>query len=1231
MRNRLQFTPASHRTGRMLATGASAIAFAAALMANPAMAAPCGTTQDVSAPCEAPVTPASGTFQNSSTITTTNAPTTILVGSGINISTFTNTTTGTINGTTSSVTGNALAVDGTITTLNNSGLIYSGDASILVNATGTIGTINNAAESTIGSIAASSAHGINVAGGSISTINNAGSIEAEDLGAISATLGGTIGTINNSGTMEGGALGAGINNDGSSVGTINNTTLGSIGGANNGVLNQNGGSITTITNDGLIASNVVAVRNLGSTIGTLDNGGTIIGNGMGIYAVGGTINILDNTGSITGATAISLNSNATVGTLDNRGEINGSQGNGIYIASSTVNGINNQIEGMIFGDDSGISNDGTVNTINNVGGIQSNGIGIRSNGAIGTVNNSGSISSFFTGLSSYTGINVLNNTGSISSTEASGIYNGSGTISLIENVVGAEISGGSAGIYNSDLIESLVNDGTISSGQWAVYNASQIGSVENNGTIGGFNVGINNNTDASINTIVNTGSILSTEYGILNKGGTITSLDNSGAIGNLGPAGSLETTNAGVSNDGGTITTVNNSGSIQGLSGLRVMGGGTMGTLTNSGLIQGINYYGVAVLSGTLDKLVNTETGEIIGNTPAVYNSGTIGTVENRGIIESVSFGLQNSGTIGTLDNSGAISGFYTAVSSYGGITTLNNTGTIRGENYTGFYNASGTTGTLENAAGAEIYGATAGVYNSDIINTLTNNGSILSGSYGVYNSEQIGTLTNTGAIHSTGSQGIYNSGNIDTIVNSGSITGEASNGIYNSGGTIGTLVNLGSITGGSVGISNTGTLATLTNAQGGLAAGGSLPALTYSGNLPTGEYLAHITSRSHYAQLTYLDGEGVLTSFNLTPNSVLEEGTYEDVLTGISSVNGALTGTRGRLEWMLLADAATAGNWDLVVALLGPDAVNTLLELGHSRDEVLMALRNRAALMNNALATDCSAFGSSGICLNFDVRRTALDQERETSGTFAASVSLTPQIRLGAFAEVPLSHATNLHGVERTDKKAIFGGFLGYSQGEHGAGLQVRVAGATHSGDVVIARPFDLEETEGGEGHSKVESWAIGAELGYGLKLGAHSQLMPYLGLQRLSVKRLGYTEATSAEVEYPLTYADYGQATTTGRAGAVLTGKLGEKVHYKIAGGVEFDLKSRSDAFAGTSTIDELDTFSLANTAKAKKFRGNGAVELGYEVLPGLSLGVSGAIRGEAFSGKTYSSLSAGLRFGL
>jgi len=33
---------------------------------------------------------------------------------------------------------------------------------------------------------------------------------------------------------------------------------------------------------------------------------------------------------------------------------------------------------------------------------------------------------------------------------------------------------------------------------------------------------------------------------------------------------------------------------------------------------------------------------------------------------------------------------------------------------------------------------------------------------------------------------------------------------------------------------------------------------------------------------------------------------------------------------------------------------------------------------------------------------------------------------------------------------------------------------------------------------------------------------------------------------------------------------------------------------------------------------------------VLPGLSVGVSGAIRGEAFSGKTYSSLSAGVRFG-
>ncbi len=157
-----------------------------------------------------------------------------------------------------------------------------------------------------------------------------------------------------------------------------------------------------------------------------------------------------------------------------------------------------------------------------------------------------------------------------------------------------------------------------------------------------------------------------------------------------------------------------------------------------------------------------------------------------------------------------------------------------------------------------------------------------------------------------------------------------------------------------------------------------------------------------------------------------------------------------------------------------------------------------------------------------------------------------------------------------------------------------------------------------------------MGAELGYGFSVGGETLVTPYLGLQHISVTRKGYTEATSDTVEFPLTYADYGQRNTTARTGVVLASKLASKVLFRIGGGFDFDLSSKSDAYAGTSTIEDMTTFSLKNSIGAKKVRANGSVELGYEVMPGMAITAAASLRGEAFSDKANSNISLGFRFG-
>lgn len=1241
MRNAFGMIRNSSGKSATLTAGASAIAFAAAMMANPAMAA-CGTMQVVSGTCEGPVTPASGTFENSGYILLLSDPTLygVHVQDGVVISTFDNTATGTIDANTAGTDfGTGVEVDGTITTLNNAGRIITDGYGIYVDTTGKIGTLNNLADALIGNSALVGYAGVGVYGGRIDTINNAGTIRAQLSGGIRVE-GGSIGAISNSGTIVSGTAGA-IDNNGSTIDSITNT--GTITSGYVGIKNSAGGTITSINNSGTIISaggtGGQAILNTSSTIGTITNSGTISSVFTAITNTAGTITTLNNSGTITGRTGVYLLSNATIGTITNSNLIEATTGNAIDVSNGQVGTLTNTADGHIKGGYGGVYNSGTITQITNAGLIDGL-YAMLNEGTIGSVTNSGTITSDGSAISNSGTITALTNSGTINSDSYTGIYNASGTIGSITNELGGTVSGGTAGVYNSDTITLLTNAGTISSGQNGIYNENRLDGVVNSGSITGSD-GAAIFSSSVIESINTSGTLTGSQHGIFNDSGRIGNITNTGAItgtmyegifsingtlgniSNLGAGARITGGTAGIYSRRGDTGSVTNEGTIQGGS-FGIYASGTMGNITNSGMIDGDVYTGIWLASGTLGNITNTASGTIQGGTAGIYNSDTIGNVTNNGTIFGNSYGIYNSTLMGDVTN----------------------TGSIIGTSYYGIYNGD-TMGSLTNSG--TISGGSYGVYNSVKMGNLSNSGTIEAAqSYGFYNGGTMGTLNNSGRILGLGSNAIYNSGTITTLSNPGTISGDvtainnnfAISSLVNHGtisasgyglvnateGTVDTLLNWGTM--GGV-ISNAGTIGNVTNAQGGLTAGGSLSPLSLTGAMFTGDYVAHITSTTHYGQFAFVDGNGVLKSFNLTPDSVLTKGTYEDVLAGITSINGPLSGTVGRALWTLLADPATAGTWDLAVILLGPDVANTLLELGYSRDEVLTALRNRAALMNNALATDCSSFGSTGVCLSFDVRRTAMDEERETSGTFALGVRLSSNLRAGAFVELPMSHSSNLHGVHRGDKKPIFGGYLGYSQHDHGDGLQVRIVGATNTSEVSITRPNALQDTEAGEGHAQVKSWALGAELGYGIKLGAHTRLTPYLGLQRVSVEREAYAETATDTVEYPLSYAAYGQRTTTGRAGAVLSGKLGEKVHYKLGAGAEFDLKSNSDAYAGTSLIDDLPSFSLANTAPAKKFRGTGTAELGYEVLPGVSLSVAASLRGEAFSDKTHASVSGGIRF--
>ena len=461
--------------------------------------------------------------------------------------------------------------------------------------------------------------------------------------------------------------------------------------------------------------------------------------------------------------------------------------------------------------------------------------------------------------------------------------------------------------------------------------------------------------------------------------------------------------------------------------------------------------------------------------------------------------------------------------------------------------------------------------------------------------------------------------------------------GISNSG-TIGVLTNMGVIQGAKSDIDNNGPIGILTNAQGG---NGSLPAetaLSYTGVLPD-TYLEYVTSTTHYGQLLVTNESGTIGSFGIAEGSTLANGTYASVLSGVGTVgtasgeNGSIVGSvsvgGGLANWTLLNRGSDI--WDLIISGLvsGPDAVNTLLQLGYTRDDILRALRSRAAVMNNALNHDCMTFDKNGVCISFNARYTSSDDMNEGAGVMTAAMRLSPNTHLGVFIDYA-GKPDAIGAVAYGDENPMIGGFLGYAEKPDGTGLQSRLSAAYHTGDVINTRPDTLENTEEGSGKTSLTHWAIGAELGYGFAMSTQMSLTPYIGIRYGDAQMAGYTEGSSDTVQYPITYNDFSQRLTTGIAGLRLNGMLNNQVSYEIGGGIEYDLQSDANAFSGSSTIPDLSTFSIQNTADANKLRGNASIALGYAIAPNQKLTAGASVRSEAYTNEPTANIIAGYEVG-
>jgi hypothetical protein len=299
----------------------------------------------------------------------------------------------------------------------------------------------------------------------------------------------------------------------------------------------------------------------GQTVTTLNNSGTITNVnqiGLGMYTRSSQtwasnpslISNFTNSGTIAGAiSGISLDNLADViTTLTNTGIISGGIITGPYAGNAGIS-----IDGA-----------GTIGTIDNYGTIAGTSSGISNSGSIGTINlRNGSV---LTGVDNYS----LRNAGSIG---AINLFNG------------------------STINKGILNDGTGTIGSFNADNAGTVSSFINNGTVNNVSGNGISLYTSHITTLTNNGTIAGDWVILLNLGSSITTLNNIGNI--TGATDGIN--NQGWAGNVNTITTLNNSGTISGASRFGVCSYGVITTLNNSGTIAG-QYCGI-VNGGTIGTL----------------------------------------------------------------------------------------------------------------------------------------------------------------------------------------------------------------------------------------------------------------------------------------------------------------------------------------------------------------------------------------------------------------------------------------------------------------------------------------------------------------------------------------------------------------------------------------------------------------------------------------------------
>jgi hypothetical protein len=435
--------------------------------------------------------------------------------------------------------------------------------------------------------------------------------------------------------------------------------------------------------------------------------------------------------------------------------------------------------------------------------------------------------------------------------------------------------------------------------------------------------------------------------------------------------------------------------------------------------------------------------------------------------------------------------------------------------------------------------------------------------------------------------------------IEGGAGTTSGAAGVQISAGATASIENLGTIVGAdsaSYGIVNQGHISSLKNAQGGTGS----EALTLSGNLPS-TYTTVLNSQASYGQLAVSNvGSGVTTvdvSTSLGAN--LATQTFANILTGLDASqvvnqgpNQAIKIANGVLG---MVGSSTNMNWDLRVLNFGKDLA----------EPQRVRLEQRSDAASFALDSRCDQFAENGVCVSVQATRLSTGGRDEGAGMLVLSKRLD-QFQIGVFREYG-HNAINTSAMFTKSNDMLSGGYLRFGNAEDGAGLQARMSFVVADGSATVSRSNLLGGDATVSSTAGMKTSGAAVRLGWGVKLGSNSMVVPYVGLTNTKSEREGYDETGTAGVEAPFSFASYGVNRSSTQMGFELNVKPMEKLSLRVNAALE---NSRQDIDSFTLTGAFGSASYTQNNASLSGTGYSAGFGMNYKFNQMWSLGLNGAV---------------------